>query len=311
MRMKTLPPSLGFAGRCGAIRLMALCVLCLLLASCAGPGQPRSDRPTGSPVAQPNGGESPPGLQRDDLLTGIAACHLRRVAQNGDRGATDAAVIAAVERYDFSVDQMIERSNELMRAASNPVERASLRELSQGACEQLAALTGVLPSLVRFDETGQLDNTWVSVNGEIGDGFAETVIGRLRRDKAVGLLINSPGGSLYEARRLGRYLRANGLRVGVDGLCTSACVDVLAGGIERYVTSNAKLGIHQSKVPKHLSSHEGGQLSVVAAALYLREMGVDDGIALAAAAVPNNSMYWISVPEALKTSLATRLVDTL
>ena len=296
-------PPLRSAGLRKAIRLVTMLVLCLLLAACAAPGQPRPD--------QPEAGEPLPGLQRDDLLTGIAACHLRRVAQNGDRGATDAVVIAAVERYGFSVDQMIERSNALMRAASNPAEHASLRELSQGACEQLAALTGVSPSLVRFDETGQLDNTWVSVNGEIGDGFADTVIARLRRDKAVGLLINSPGGSLYEARRLGRYLRANGLRVGVDSLCTSACVDVLAGGIERYVTGDAKLGIHQSKVPKHLSSHEGGQLSVVAAALYLREMGVDDGIALAAAAVPNNSMYWISVAEALKSSLATRLVETL
>ena len=198
-----------------------------------------------------------------------------------------------------------------MRAAANPAERASLRELSREACDQLAALTGVPSSLVRFDATGKLDNTWVSVNGEIGEGFAETIIGRLRQDKAVGLLINSPGGSLFEARRLGRYLRANGLRVGVDGLCTSACVDVLAGGIERYVTSSAKLGIHQSKVPKHLSSHEGGQLSVVAAALYLREMGVDDGVALAAAAVPNNRMYWIPVSEALKTGLATKLVGEL
>jgi hypothetical protein len=71
------------------------------------------------------------------------------------------------------------------------------------------------------------------------------------------------------------------------------------------------LGIHQSKVPKHLSSHEGGQLSVVAAALYLREMGVDEGIALAAAAVPNNSMYWIPVSEALKTGLATKVVGEL
>ena len=320
MRMNPLPPAPGTAGLGPAVamkqrlhlpgwpgamivRLTALLGLCLLLVACSAPGPPRPE--------QPGPDEPPPGLQRDDLLTGIAACHLRRVAQNGDRGATDAVVIAAVERYGFSVDQMIARSNELMRAASNPAERASLRELSQGACEQLAALTGVSPSLVRFDETGQLDNTWVSVNGEIGEGFADTVIERLRRDKAVGLLINSPGGSLYEARRLGRYLRSNGLRVGVDGLCTSACVDVLAGGIERYVTRDAKLGIHQSKVPKHLSSHEGGQLSVVAAALYLREMGVDDGIALAAAAVPNNSMYWISVLEALKTGLATKLVDTL
>lgn len=310
--MNPLQPSSWAAWSRQAVRLTVLLLLCLLLASCAGPGQRRpdavADRPQHRPQHRPG---SPPGLQRDDLLTGIAACHLRRVAQNGDRGATDAVVIAAVERYGFSVDQMIERSNELMRAAANPAERASLRELSRGACEQLAALTGVSPSLVRFDESGQLDNTWVSVNGEIGDGFADAVIERLRRDKAVGLLINSPGGSLYEARRLGRYLRANGLRVGVDGLCTSACVDVLAGGIERYVTGDAKLGIHQSKVPKHLSSHEGGQLSVVAAALYLREMGVDDGIALAAAAVPNNSMYWISVAEALKTGLATKLVETL
>ncbi|MGB5734343.1 MAG: hypothetical protein WBM40_07870 [Thiohalocapsa sp.] len=298
--------------------LVALLLLCLLLAGCGSLGPPRpNDAQTGQPqtgAPRPAGSQPddvPPGLERDDLLTGIAACHLRRVAQNADRGATDAVVIAAVERYGFSVDEMIERSNALMRAAVDRADQAYLRELAQGACEQLAALTGVPPSLVRFDESGKLGNTWVSVDGEISDGFAEMVIGRLRRDKAVGLLINSPGGSLYEARLLGRYLRANGLRVGVDGLCTSACVDVLAGGIERYVTGSAKLGIHQSKVPKHLSSHEGGQLSVVAAALYLREMGIDDGVALAAAAVPNNSMYWISVAEALKTGLATKLVDTL
>ena len=283
--------------------LLPFVLLMLLLAGCAGSGLAR--------VGQVKGDDLPPGLNRDDLLSGIAACHLRRVAQNADRGATDAVVIAAVERYDFSVEQMIERSNALMRAAADPLERESLRALSREACEQLSALTGVPSSLVRFDATGRLDNTWVSVRGEIDDGFADTVIDRLRQDKAIGLLIDSPGGSLFEARRLGRYLRANGLRVGVDGLCTSACVDVLAGGIERYVTSNAKLGIHQSKVPKHLSSHEGGQLSVVAAALYLREMGVDEGVALAAAAVPNNSMYWIPVSEALKTGLATKVVGEL
>ena len=48
---------------------------------------------------------------------------------------------------------------------------------------------------------------------------------------------------------------------------------------------------------------------MVAAALYLREMGIDDTVALAAASVPNDSMYWISVGEALETGLATKLVD--
>jgi hypothetical protein len=249
-------------------------------------------------------------MDRDELLTTIAACHLKRVVQNDDRGATDAVVIAAVEQYGFAVEDMVERANALTLAAANPAERADLRRLAGNACEQLAALTGTPPSLVRFDRSGNVGNTWVVVDGEIHDGFADEVIDKLRREKAVGLLISSPGGSLYEARRLGRYLRQNGLRVGVNGLCTSACVDVLAGGIERYLSRQAKLGIHQSKVPKHMSSHEGGQLSVVAAALYLREMGIDDTVALAAASVPNDKMYWISAAEALETGLATKLVDS-
>jgi ATP-dependent protease ClpP protease subunit len=282
-----------------AVLLLAV----VMLAGCAGNTLRPGDAPKAAPL--------PAGMDRDELLSTIAACHLRRVAQNEDRGATDAVVITAVEAYGFSVQKMVERANQLTVAATNPANHQSMRRLARDACELLAELTQTSPSLVRFDESGQLDSTWLVVKGEIDDGFADEVIGKLRAEKAVGLLITSPGGSLFEARRLGRYLRQNGLRVGVSGICTSACIDVLAGGIERYVTPRAKLGIHQSKVPAHLSSHEGGQLSVAAAALYLREMGIDEVVALAAASVPNESMYWISVAEALKTGLATELVDTL
>jgi len=291
--------------RAAACNLARAGVLGLLLASLLAGCNSAGIRTEGDAAAPT------PGTDRDALLTSIAACHLRRVVQNDDRGATDAVVIAAIERYDFEVEEMVDRANALTVAATDPAARASLQRLAANACEKLAALTGTTPSLVRFDGTGKVGNTWVVVNGEIQEGFAEEVIGKLRQEKAVGLLITSPGGSLYEARRLGRYLRQNGLRVGVTGVCTSACIDVLAGGIERYITHNAKLGIHQSKVPKSLSSHEGGQLSVVAAALYLREMGVDDVVALAAASVPNDRMYWISTAEALETGLATKLVDSL
>jgi hypothetical protein len=251
----------------------------------------------------------PEGVDRDELLTEVAACHLLRVIQNEDRAVTDAVVIAAIEQYAFDVDDMIERANDLTRVvAARPSQREQLRQLAQSACERLSSVTGIASGLVRFDADGGVQKTWLVVDGQIGDGFARKVISRLRAEKAVGLVINSPGGSLYEARQLGRWLRENGFPVGVDKLCTSACVDVLAGGIERYVTANARLGIHQSKVPADLSSHEGGQLAVVSAALYLREMGIDDSVALAAAAVPNNQMYWISVGEALETGLATKVV---
>jgi hypothetical protein len=272
-----------------------LAAVLVLLAGCAG--VPSGAKPL------------PKGVDRDELLTEIAACHLLRVIQNEDRAVTDAVVIAAVEQYDFDVDDMIARANYLTGVvAARPSQREELRQLAQSACERLSLLTGIASGLVRFDADGGVEKTWLVVDGQIGDGFANKVITRLRAEKAVGLVINSPGGSLYEARQLGRWLRQNGFPVGVDRLCTSACVDVLAGGIERYVTANARLGIHQSKVPANLSSHEGGQLAVVTSALYLREMGIDDSVALAAAAVPNNQMYWISLAEALETGLATKVV---
>jgi hypothetical protein len=291
------------AGSRWSWRLLPALLVLLLIGGCGGtlPVGIGGDKP--APL--------PDGMSRDDLLTTIAACHLRRVAQTGDRGSTDTVVITALEGYGFSVKKMVQRANALTEAAADPANRAGMRRIAGDACERLALLTGTTSGLVRFDDSGGLDSTWVVVDGEIHEGFADEVIGKLRSEKAVGLVISSPGGSLFEARRLGRYLRRNGLRVGVKGLCTSACVDVLAGGIERYVTPRARLGIHQSKVPQHLSSHEGGQLSVAAAALYLREMGVDEVVALAAASVPNDSMYWITVAEALETGLATQLVNSL
>ncbi len=277
------------------LMLAPLILTGLLLSGCAG--------------LPPGRAPLPEGVDADELLSEIAACHLLRVVQNRDRTVTDAAVIAALDHYGFEFDRMIDRANALVRiAAGRPAQHAQMYDLARTACARLATLTGAASGLVRFGEDGSVDKTWLLVDGEIDDGFANKVIARLRGEKAVGLVINSPGGSLYEARRLGRWLRENGLPVGVNELCTSACIDVLAGGIERYVTTDARLGIHQSRVPAHLSSHEGGQFSVVSAALYLREMGIDSSIALAAAAVPNNEMYWISHGEALETGLVTKVV---
>lgn len=280
----------------GIRRLAVVAALALFVAGCAG-------APGGVPRLS--------AAERDAMLDTIAKCHLLRVVQSGEAGVTDASVIAAVERYKFEVRDVIGRAEALIASAQDPVRRALLRTEAEGACTRLAAASGSQPGLVRFDDAGNLGKTWLVVEGEITDGFAERTIASLRQERAIGLLIRSPGGSVYEARILGRWLRQNGMRVAVDDLCTSACVDVLAGGVERYVTATARLGIHQSQVPRQLSSHEGGQLSVAAAALYLREMGVDNRLALEAAAVPHEQLYWIPLPEALETGLATRLVPRL
>ena len=144
---------------------------------------------------------------------------------------------------------------------------------------------------------------------EITPGLAQRTITELRRRKAIGLVINSPGGSVDEARKLGRYLRANGLRTAVVDYCASGGIEVLAGGVERYATQGARIGVHQSKVPQRYSSHEGGQLYVADAFLYLREMGVDADVAIAAATVPNNRVLIIPLSEALAARLITGVVE--
>ena len=212
----------------------ALLLELILVAGCAlGPAKKVADN------------RVPPDISRDDLLTVTAACHLLRVGQTTDVGATDVAVIAAVEQFDFSVEQVLDRSEELVSAFQS--KERNLAEGAKVACGSLAEYTGVQPALVRFHKSGHVNTTWVRVSGEIDKGFADRTIARLRKSKAIGLVIDSRGGSVYEARKLGYYVRSNGLRVGVAGLCASACIDVLAGGVERYVTPTARLGIHQAR----------------------------------------------------------------
>ena len=268
----------------------------LAIAGCAG-------------VGARDPGSSPKGLTRDQLLSQMAACHLLRVAQAGQKTVTDATVLAAGKRYGVSFPDVVARANQLLdRYRTNP---GALGQRAGQSCVDLAVLTGVAPGLVRLGESGAERGPWLRVTAEITDGFAERVIRELRAARAVGLVINSPGGSVYEARKLGRYLRANGLRTAVDRVCVSACIDVLAGGTARYATRTARLGVHQSRVPGRDGSYEGGQVYVADSFRYLREMGVDPDVAIAAATVPNDRLLLIPLREALATRLLTGVVERL
>jgi hypothetical protein len=283
-----------------ALYLVLLGLSVILLAGCA---------PSGSGLG--TGRAAPPGgMSRDDWLSRIAACHLLRVGQNLDVAVTDSAVIAAADRYDFRVAAIIDRANQLIEQYGS--RGSALVAFAIDSCRQVSAETGMPSTLVRFEPDGTLRTAWLRIdNMELGEGFADRTIAELRRRRAVGLVINSPGGSVYEARKLGRYLRIMGLRTATDQTCTSACIEVLAGGVERYVTPTAKLGIHQSRVPRRLSSHEGGQLYVADAFLYLREMGIDPDVAIAAASVPNDKILLISLSDALETGLVTDVIERI
>ncbi len=250
-------------------------------------------------------------LDRDTLLNELAACHMLRVSQARDARATDTAVLAALERYGVTPEQLAARANALVLVARS--QGQAFATAGKRACGRLAEYTGVQSRLVRSKgaDAGDVSGVWVRYEGEITTGLASELASHLRRERAVGLVISSNGGNVYEARKLGRYLRANELNVAVDKVCASACIDILAGGVSRYITPRARIGIHQSSAPGSIGSHNTGQSYVAGSALYLREMGIDPEVALAAASVPPNQMYWFSTNEAIKTGLATNLIRGL
>jgi hypothetical protein len=113
---------------------------------------------------------------------------------------------------------------------------------------------------------------WIAAQGMIVDGtaktFADFVAGLGGRRLPV--LIHSPGGVVKDALAMGRLIRARHLAVGVartrlepcpppatecadrrgeasavEGRCASACPLVLAAGIERYASPQARIGVHQ------------------------------------------------------------------
>ncbi len=279
------------------LSLSALLLL-ILLTGCGTAVAPRV--PSGPPA---------PDIDRDQLLSLAAACHLLRVSQASDIGVTDATVIAAARQYGFSMDEVLARSGELIEGSR--ARQTDLGGVARASCARLAALTGAPPAAVRLRSSVQTAGNWVRVSGEIQDGFADRVIAQIRKSGAVGVVIDSRGGLVSEARRLGRYLRSSGLNVAVDKTCLSACVDVLAGGTQRFITPDAVLGIHQSKAPDRQGSHEGGQAYVAGSALYLQEMGIDDNLALLAAVVPHDRIFVISTDLALRSGLATAVIRSL
>ncbi|HLQ19809.1 MAG TPA: hypothetical protein VK146_12605 [Tabrizicola sp.] len=158
----------------------------------------------------------------------------------------------------------------------------------------------------------------VLLNGTIAGGDASRLSRWLTSSAGdtAGFVLNSPGGDVSEALEIGRMLRASELPVTVpaNAICFSACPYILAGGLERKVSRQASVGVHQhyfgenTYLPAFLlvSDIQSGQAQVMT---YLDEMGIDPLLMAKALMTPPDDIY-ILVPEELESfKLATSLRD--
>lgn len=160
----------------------------------------------------------------------------------------------------------------------------------------------------REDHTlpGPRGTHWTVVSGDIGAGWAEAVMNIVRTVDANGLVIESNGGDLAEAEKLGRWIRDRGLNTAVIGDCTLACMQAFAGGVLRFIAPQARLGLQ--RLP--MFSGDGGTRGAIARQSgYLLGLGIEQAQAIAerAAAARPDGVDWLDAREAVALGIATAL----
>lgn len=160
------------------------------------------------------------------------------------------------------------------------------------------------------------ENGRLFATGVIDPGTAEAFIAEVakRGSYIKTVVLDSPGGSVADALRMGRLIRQKGFATEVESrrTCASSCPLVLAGGAERRAGEKAAIGVHQVSAPAQSGGARaagGGMQSAqrVSAEIqrYLRDMGIDLEVWVHAMETPKESLYFFKPEELLALKLTT------
>lgn len=132
------------------------------------------------------------------------------------------------------------------------------------------------------------------VKGPIEVGLLD----KIQAERFETLVIESTGGVIDEAMRIGDWLRRNDKNVLVDQLCLSACSLVLAGGNQRTVEQAARVGVHRfSRENPTAEDGETAQVKSSQIISYLQRMDIDIALFHAMASVSSEAMRYLSRSE--------------
>ena len=119
--------------------------------------------------------------------------------------------------------------------------------------------------------------------------------------------LDSLGGRISEAQRIGDIIKAHGLSTYVPHRCMSACSIIFLSGQERLISPESKIGFHQPNFSG--MTDEDRRQAIAREEKRLQELGVSAAFAHKAnLALPDN-MWFPKSSELLSERVATKIVD--
>lgn len=164
-----------------------------------------------------------------------------------------------------------------------------------------------------IDISGDIRQSAVSRLSDVVEQTRRSVTSQtLAGDPILRMFVDSCGGEVAAAIKMGDIIRANAIEVYVDNKaeCSSACIFLLAAGVSRNAFDGARLGIHRPFFPAEaFAGLSFAQSQQQYAALssgvqnYLAKMGIDDALFRAMVVIPSQEAKYISHDFAESTGL--------
>lgn len=160
--------------------------------------------------------------------------------------------------------------------------------------------------------------TAIFAEGDIEEGDVERLsqfLSTVAIRKTTAIYLASPGGSLFEGMRLGRFFARQHIKTVVEGnrICASACALAFLGGRDnagkawRSSSSNSQLGFHAFSSADPMRDESETQLVVSQVLDYGLEVEAPLELLILNFATPSSSIYWLSEDEIC--SLGIKLWD--
>lgn len=144
------------------------------------------------------------------------------------------------------------------------------------------------------------DPRLIQISGEIGPGITRAIAGLLEaHPDAAGIVLDSEGGHIYEARGIARLAREHRLDTLSLSGCYSACTTAFLGGHRRRLGPAARLGFHRYRLQRmgnHPSVDPEGEL--IKDFESFRDHGIDIEALRPALSIPADSM-WVPATDIL------------